>query len=185
MDPQNVIKYLIDEEEEEYEELEMVVSIYVQSNEQIQRPIRYAGSVLNHRTINRNRSFGHQRIFHDYFSENPTYPDYIFRRRFRMRRNLFLRIQAAIESHDPYFVQKYNAAGVPGLSSLQKLTAAMRIIAYGVSADAPDDYIHIGKSTAIESVRKFVISIVQIYGEQYLRKPNNADIQRLMVVAEQ
>ncbi|XP_074352013.1 uncharacterized protein LOC141691173 [Apium graveolens] len=102
-----------------------------------------------------------------------------------MRRSLFSRIQEAVKSHDLYFVQRYNAAGVPGLSSLQKITAALRIIAYGVSADAVDDYIRIGKSTAIESVRRFVISIVQIFGEQYLRRPNNVDIRRLMEVAEQ
>ncbi|WOH02642.1 hypothetical protein DCAR_0522031 [Daucus carota subsp. sativus] len=89
-----------------------------------------------------------------------------------MRRSLFVRIQAAIESHDPYFVQRYNAAGVLGLSSLQKITAALRIIAYGVPADAIDDYIRIGESTAIESLKKFVTAIVQIFGEQYLRKPN-------------
>ena len=82
-------------------------------------------------------------------------------------------------------MQRFNAFGVPGLSDLQKITAAMRIIAYGVSADAVDDYIRIAKSTTIESVRKFVIAIVQLFGEQYLRSPNDADIQRLMEVAEQ
>nr|XP_017228190.1 PREDICTED: putative nuclease HARBI1 [Daucus carota subsp. sativus] len=159
--------------------------MYANANHLMQNPSRHVGSVLNHRTINRDRAFGHQCIYRDYFSDNPTYPDHIFRRRFRMRKSLFLRIQTAIESHDSYFVQKFNAVGVPGLSSLQKITAAMRIIAYGISADGVDDYIRIAKSTAIESVRKFVVAIVQIFGEQYLRSPNDVDIQRLMKVAEQ
>ena len=154
-------------------------------SEQMHNPSRHVGPVPNRRFIDRNRALGHQRIYRDYFGDNPTYPDYIFRRRFRMRRNLFSRIVEAFESHDSYFVQRFNVVGVPGLSTLQKITAAMRIIAYGVSADAVDDYIRIAKSTTIESVRKFVIAIVQLFGEQYLRSPNDADIQRLMEVAEQ
>ncbi|XP_074355919.1 uncharacterized protein LOC141695581 [Apium graveolens] len=183
MNAQDIVTYLIHEEEEE--EMETAIAIYAQSNHQMNNQIRHSGSVVNHRIINRNRASGHQRIYRDYFADNPTYPDYIFRRRFRMRRSLFSRIQEAVESHDLYFVQRYNVAEVPGLSSLQKITAALRIIAYGVSADAVDDYIRISKSTAIENVRRFVISIVQIFGEQYLRRPNNVDIQRLMEVAEQ
>ncbi|GLT71775.1 hypothetical protein SLA2020_437710 [Shorea laevis] len=36
-------------------------------------------------------------FYTDYFSESPVYPPKKFRRRFRMQRSLFLRIQAAIE----------------------------------------------------------------------------------------
>ncbi|XP_074365340.1 uncharacterized protein LOC141706505 [Apium graveolens] len=60
----------------------------------------------------------------------------------------------------------------------------MRMIAYEVPADSVDDYIQIGESTAIESLRKFVISINQIFGEQYLRSPNKIDIKRLTKIAE-
>lgn len=186
MDPQEVTEYLTQEEEEEDEEIHMIVATCAQLNQMKNSSniVRHGGSVFNHRVINRNRALGHQLIYRDYFSDDPSYPDYIFCRRFRMRRSLFLRIQAAIESHDPYFVQKCNAAGVPGLSSFQKITAALRMIAYGVPADSIDDYIRIGESTAIESLRKFVISINQIFGEQYLRSPNKNDIKRLTEIAE-
>jgi len=53
-----------------------------------------------------------------------------------MRRTLFVRIWNAIEQHDQYFVQKRNAAGILGLSSLQKITAAFQMLTYGVAADA-------------------------------------------------
>lgn len=186
MDPDDIIAYLVQEEEEEEDEMNIALASFSEFiRRSSSRVVRHGGSVFNHRMIHRNRDLGNQLIYRDYFSDNPTYPDYIFRRRFRMRRSLFVRIQAAIESHDPYFVQRYNAAGVLGLSSLQKITAALRIIAYGVPADAIDDYIRIGESTAIESLKKFVTTIVQIFGEQYLRKPNSADINRLMEVAKQ
>ncbi|CAM8911735.1 unnamed protein product [Rhodiola kirilowii] len=108
----------------------------------------------------------------------------MFRRRFRMRRSLFLRIQEAISTHDDYFTQREDAAGVRGLSPLQKITAAIRMLAYGTAADAVDDYIRIGESTTIESLRRFVRAIVEIFGCEYMRRPNNEDVARLLTVAE-
>jgi hypothetical protein len=68
----------------------------------------------------------------------------------------------AIEAHDDYFVQKRSVANVLGLSCLQKVTAAMHMLTYGVPADATD---------ALESLRRFVNAIDEIFGEEYLRYP--------------
>ncbi|XP_020262708.1 uncharacterized protein LOC109838698 [Asparagus officinalis] len=130
--------------------------------------------------LHRYRLEGHNRLFQDYFADTPTYPLHYFRRRFRMSRSLFLRIHDAVVEHDKYFVQKRNGAGQLGLSSLQKITAAMRMLAYGASADAVDDYVRIGKSTSLESVKRFVRSIINIFGEEYLRSPTNEDVARLL-----
>jgi hypothetical protein len=46
------------------------------------------------------------------------------------------------------------------------------MIAYGVAVDATDDYVHIGESTALESLRRFVIAVVQVFGTEYMRLPN-------------
>ncbi|KAF8408724.1 hypothetical protein HHK36_004789 [Tetracentron sinense] len=67
-----------------------------------------------------------------------------------MQRSLFLHIQSTVEAHDPYFVQKTNVVGTLDLSSLQKITTAMRMLAYGVVADYVNEYVRIGESTAIE-----------------------------------
>src|SRR5262249_43485983 len=146
---------------------------------------RNSGSVMNHRVINRSRAEGHERLYRDYFADNPVYTDYNFRRRFRMHRPLFLRILNAVEAYDPFFVQRRNSAGNLGLSSLQKVIAAMRMLAYGVSADSVDDYVRIGESTAIESLKKFVKAIVVVFGNEYLRSPNNTDLTRLLAIGEQ
>ncbi|XP_020245294.1 uncharacterized protein LOC109823429 [Asparagus officinalis] len=122
--------------------------------------------------LHRNRLEGHNRLFQDYFADVPTYPLYYFRQRFRMRHSLFLRIHDAVVEHDKYFVQKRNGAGQLGLSSLQKITAAMRMLAYGASTDSVDDY--------VESVKRFVRSIINIFGEEYLRAPTNEDVARLL-----
>ncbi|XP_028055139.1 uncharacterized protein LOC114259324 [Camellia sinensis] len=126
----------------------------------------------------------HERLFLDYFAESPIYPPELFRRRFRTKRSLFLRIQAAVEAHDPYFLQKRNYAGKLGLSSLQKITVALRMLAYGVAADFMDEYVRIGESTAIESLKYFVKVVVNIFSNEYMRSPNNNDIVKLLAVGE-
>ncbi|BFG41560.1 hypothetical protein CerSpe_278340 [Prunus speciosa] len=72
-----------------------------------------------------------------------------------------------------------------GLSSLQKTTTALRMLAYEVAADYVDEYVRIGESTAIESIKKFVKAIIAIFGEEYLRSPNSNDIKRLLMIGEQ
>jgi hypothetical protein len=92
-----------------------------------------------------------------------------------MRRHLFARIMNAIEQHDDYFIQKRNTAGTLGLSYLQKVTATFKMIAYGVPADAMDDYGRVGESTALQCLRKFVVAIVKVFGPEYLRLLNEQD----------
>ncbi|XP_030941674.1 uncharacterized protein LOC115966610 [Quercus lobata] len=142
-------------------------------------------SQLKHRRyIERNHLAGHRRLYDDYFAEEPVYPPNLFRRRFRMRRSLFLRILFRVEAHEPYFTQKRNAAKKLGLSPLQKMTAALRMLAYEVAADFMDEYVRITETIAITSLKKFVAAAVAIFSEEYLRSPNNEDIARLLAYGQ-
>ena len=73
-----------------------------------------------------------------------------------------------VSNFDPYFQQRIDAVGRKDLSPLQKCTAAMRMLAYGVSADAVDDYVHIGESTAVEGLKKIISNVVTIFEGEYL-----------------
>ena len=101
-----------------------------------------------------------------------------------MSRSLFLHIHSRVEATEPYFVQKRNAANTLGLSSLQKMTAAIRMLAYGVLANFMDEYLRIGETTTIKSLKKFVKVVVSIFSEEYLRSPNNNDIAMLLAVGQ-
>ncbi|KAG5564723.1 hypothetical protein RHGRI_000801 [Rhododendron griersonianum] len=80
---------------------------------------RDSSSSRNRPTVINRNTFGAQnRLFDDYFAESPVFPPHYFRRRFRMSRSLFLRIHDAVKAQEPYFIQKRNAAGKLGLSSL-------------------------------------------------------------------
>lgn len=99
-----------------------------------------------------------------------------------MCRDLFQRIADAIVVHDLYFVQKRNCTGLLAHSTYQKMTAAMRILCYGVPADLIDDHLAMGESKAIKCLRRFVKAIVGIFGEEYLRAPNAQDTERLLAM---
>jgi hypothetical protein len=64
------------------------------------------------------------------------------------------------------------------------MTAALRILAYGVAVDSTDEYVRIGESIAVESLKKFVKAVVNIFSEDYLKLPNSNDIARLVAVNE-
>ncbi|XP_015964854.1 uncharacterized protein LOC107488611 [Arachis duranensis] len=102
------------------------------------------------RWINRYREAGHDRLFQNYFADEP----------------------------------RVDATGRRGLSPLQKCTAAIRMLAYGVAADAVDDYVYIGKSTTIECLEKFVEGVISVFEDEYLQKPNPNDVRRLLQMAE-
>lgn len=61
----------------------------------------------------------------------------------------------------------------------------MRILAYALPADATDEYIKIGESTAIECVQRFCRAIVEVFAKRYLRSPKFDDVARLLYIGEQ
>ncbi|XP_019160448.1 PREDICTED: uncharacterized protein LOC109157017 [Ipomoea nil] len=99
------------------------------------------------RYIHRDHESGHNCLVADYFSDDPVFLEDIFRRRFRMRKELFLRIVNALQSRYEYSQQRQSAANVLGLSPLQKITTAIRQLAYGAPSDAMDEYLHMDETT--------------------------------------
>ncbi|XP_020249443.1 uncharacterized protein LOC109826833 [Asparagus officinalis] len=170
---------------------ELLVRVHASNNkimtylsQEAERPKRI-GSVPGHLVINRGREEGNSQLYHDYFSDNPTYGANLFRRRFWMHRSLFLRIVEAVRDHDNFFVQKMDGVSKLGLSTLQKVTSAFRMLAYGTSADSTDEYVRIGESTVIVCLKRFCRTIVEVYGDEYLRTPNVDDVARLLQKGEE
>jgi hypothetical protein len=136
------------------------------------------------RSISRDHAGAHQRLVEDYFAENPLYPESMFRTRFRMNRRLFLRIVNSLGQWSPYFTYRADCAGRVGLSPLQKCTAAMRMLAYGTPVDALDEYLKIGKSTALECLDKFARGVIELFRGEYLRPPTREDLERILRLNE-
>ncbi|XP_073138446.1 uncharacterized protein [Henckelia pumila] len=90
-----------------------------------------------------------------------------------------------VEKHDNYFVQKVDALGRLGLSPHQKITTAMRILAYGAATDSADEYTKIGESTTIESLKRFCRAMVEVFGDWYFWSPDAEDIERILHIGKQ
>jgi hypothetical protein len=80
-----------------------------------------------------------------------------------MSRPLFLRILQGLQQQDTYFTRRVDATGMPGLGPLQKVCAAMRVLAYGLPSDAVDEYIQIGESTARDCLHHFCRAIIAYF----------------------
>ncbi|XP_039775946.1 uncharacterized protein LOC120643603 [Panicum virgatum] len=144
----------------------------------------YHGSIHVRRFVPRERADGDARIICQYFAANPIYTPEKFRERFRMKRHVFIRILNAVQSVGSYFQQREDCTGLLGLSALQKMVAAMRILAYGLPLDAVDEYVQIGTSTAHEALNHFCSVVIAAFGEEYLRSPIPVDVARLLQEGE-
>jgi hypothetical protein len=94
--------------------------------------------------------------------------------------DLFKHIATEVTRYDRFFEQRRNTAGELGHSTYQKVTAALRMLAYGIPADLIDDHLAMGESTSILCVKRFAVAIVNVFGSTYLRAPNAQDTARLL-----
>ncbi|GKA38153.1 ALP1-like protein [Tanacetum coccineum] len=116
-----------------------------------------------------------------------TYPLYYFRRRYRMRRKLFLKIVKGISTYeaDPlpdhfnFFRVRPDATGRMSLSVIMKCTAAIRQLAYGTTPDAFDEYLQMSERTARDCLTHFNKCIISLYMAEYLRKPTLEDVENI------
>ncbi|XP_022565209.1 uncharacterized protein LOC111209535 [Brassica napus] len=126
--------------------------------------------------VERNREEGHNRLWNDYFCEDPTFSAHLFRRRFRINKAVFMRIVDRLSENVPFFQQRRDVVGRLGLSPLQKCTAALRMLAYGCAADAVDEYLRLGESTSLSCLSSFTEGVIQLFGDEYLRRPTPEDL---------
>ncbi|XP_004308666.1 PREDICTED: uncharacterized protein LOC101302408 [Fragaria vesca subsp. vesca] len=91
----------------------------------------------------------------DYFIEHPIFMAEKFRRMYRMHTHLFNRIMMALYNHDSYWHQRADAIGKLGLLPQQKITGALRMLAYGAAIDQCAEICRMGESTTLECMKKF------------------------------
>ncbi|XP_068337657.1 uncharacterized protein [Pyrus communis] len=67
-----------------------------------------------------------------------------------------------------------------GLLPEQKVTATLRMLAYGASTYQVDEITRMRKSIVLESLMRFCSAIEAFYTNEYLRKPTPMDLRRLL-----
>ena len=76
-----------------------------------------------------------------------------------MRRALFVCMMDMIAAYNPYIIQTRDATSLLGLSTIQKCTCAMQLLAYGVSYNSIEEYLRLAKSTAMKCLYNFVQAV--------------------------
>jgi hypothetical protein len=61
------------------------------------------------------------------------------------------------------------------LTALQKCTAALRQLAYGMTVDTIDEYLKLGKTIALECLEYYCLDIIERFVDEFLRRPTVAD----------
>ncbi|GJU47596.1 ALP1-like protein [Tanacetum coccineum] len=78
-----------------------------------------------------------------------------------------------------FIQQRDDCAGHRGISALMKCIFAIRQLAYGCVPDSLDEYLQMGATTARKCLEHFCKVIMNLYGEEFLRKPTYTDIEKL------
>ncbi|XP_048438580.1 uncharacterized protein LOC125476446 [Pyrus x bretschneideri] len=105
----------------------------------------------------------HAYLINNYFNPNSVYTEEDFRRRFRMRRHVFERLLRDVQQVKPYFRQKLDRASRLGFSLHQKVTVALRMMV---------------------TPQLILWMKPMVHKEEYLREPNQEDLNRLLRKAE-
>jgi hypothetical protein len=182
-DEDNIINLFFEDDDESGDDA-LILSLIAHDEEEERRKKRRRGSVLGREVVYRDIQAGNLRIVVDYFADVPMYNEKFFRRRFRMSRNLFLRIVEGVKAHDDYFRQRPNAIGLLSATALQKVVGSVCMLAYDVPADSMDEVVRIAESTMIEAFKHFVKAVVDVFVDQYLRPPNDDDTRKLLASNE-
>ncbi|KAK1612505.1 hypothetical protein QYE76_036178 [Lolium multiflorum] len=146
----------------------------------------HRGSVKGRlKNLPRNRVQGQLRLHKDYFHLiDPLFKEKMFRRRYRMSRELFLVILRGVRDYDPYFQCRPDATGALGFTSYQKCFAAICMLSYGMAADIFDEYLRMGESTCLESMYRFCRAVIAVFGHYYCREPTVEDTRRMLSINE-
>ena len=134
---------------------------------------------------NKMRDFerAYQRLLSQYFNVvESIYDEGDFERRFRMPRAVFNRIADAVFGQQS-FVLRQDALGRNGIHPLVRLTACLRILAYGVPSDSLDENLEVSETVTSESLKEFAKIMINKFGAQYLNRcPTKEEKNRMVLI---
>jgi hypothetical protein len=138
------------------------------------------------RAQNKARDFvgAYKRLMQNYFNgPQSKYNEEDFERRFRMPHTVFNNIKDKIIGKGLFVERNMNFSGNKGIHPLVRLTACLRRLAYGDSADRDDENLDMAESTINASLRNFNKLMKVEFGHQFLNhSPSPAETQRATTI---
>ena len=133
------------------------------------------------------RERAHRCVMQDYLGPMPIFDDRQFEHFFRISRGIYETIRCICCSADCFFTAGKDCTGRYAISTDVKILAALKRMAYGVSASAFRDYFQMGESTAELCCEKVahIISHCDELRSKFLRRMTRADARRVSSLHEQ
>ena len=127
------------------------------------------------------RERAYQCVMDDYLHQNSKFDDRQFERHHRITRGLFQWTLEELAKDDPFWTQKPDCTGRPGIAPEVKLLAALKLVCYGVSFSAFQSYFQMGESTARECVSRMSQGMFNNKNirEKYLRQMTKSDARKV------
>lgn len=117
----------------------------------------------------------------NYFGNIPKYSECQFERRIRVPRIVFNKLEKA-QTGRGVFLQRTDALPNKGIHIRMRLTAALRMLAYGNAADALDEYLQMSDDTVLFSMKRFCQEFMIVFSEEYLRHLTEANMHRILCI---
>ena len=145
---------------------------------------------IDHRLLPRNpkRKFRHDEALYcinrDYLGiatdlSTPIFAGSEFASMFRISRSRFQRmLEDFVNSGDPFFTPPFvDATGEEGASLEARLLLPLKSISFGVPPKTFSDYFQMSKTLSKECYNNFLFRVTELYKDEYLRLPTEADIK--------
>jgi Plant transposon protein len=131
--------------------------------------------------LNWNRDRARLCVEEDYWGPYPRFRDRDFERVFRITRTRADFLLNLLGNSDEFFQETVDCLGKRSICPKVKFLMALKLLCYGVSPSAFQDYFQMGISTAHECLKKFcsIISKDEDLTLRYRRRMNRADARRL------
>uniref|UniRef100_A0A6U2W2P8 Nuclease HARBI1 n=1 Tax=Paramoeba aestuarina TaxID=180227 RepID=A0A6U2W2P8_9EUKA len=135
----------------------------------------------NHdRQFERSYAAFYDRYFNLNLEPHQRLPEDSFFKRFRMSKELYLRIRADLIEYDPFFPRRTDAVGKQGAFPDQKIVAAIEILTSGESFEKSAQGTNNVSDTMVwNSLQHFCDGVIALYEAEYLRSPTQEDVERL------
>ena len=138
----------------------------------------------------RRSRYRHQRaqlaVQEDYFSPTPVFDDKQYERTFRVTKNMTQNMLNICAITDPFFTAQQDVTGRYNIDPLVKVLMALKLIAYGCSPSAFQNYFQMSETTARICLVKFcqVVSQDESLRSIFARKMTRADVRRISAMHE-
>jgi hypothetical protein len=128
-----------------------------------------------------------QAVREDYMGPTPIFDDCQFECVFRVTRTMAQAILEEVASMNPFFTQTSDALNCPGICPQVKLLMGLKVMAYGVSPSAFQDYFQMGEATGLLCVKSLASAICSsaTFQQQYFRPMNRVDARRVSQLHEE